>query len=67
MILFIFIWNVLFKEFLYLLYILPLQVLTLSEHPEGETDSVSHLPHQDSQVHHHKQSPELHIFLTCNH
>jgi hypothetical protein len=54
------------KLTLYLLYILPPQILTLSEHPEGETDNVSHLPHQDSQVHHHKQSPELHTFLTCN-
>lgn len=41
-----------------------LQVLTLSGGPAGETDSVSHLPHQGSQPHHHKQSPELHTSLT---
>lgn len=43
-----------------------LQVLTLSGSPAGETDSASHLPHQGSQPHHHKQSPELHTFLTWN-
>jgi hypothetical protein len=51
------------KEFLYVLYTAPLQMLTLSGHPAEVTDSVSHLPHLDNQAHHHKQSPELRTFL----